>query len=174
MGSSASIGKAAAATAREPVLRPQRVGDVSQPTPQTVPFEVMETEVVIEGGGLVVDSVDDDRSGSEFLAAPHAAAQSVDQKLAAQPVALLRAVEGQPGEHDDGNGVGHTTTQAGGRGRMRYGTHSEGVVPDDPRSAAQDVSRCCPRSGGHPRSVDEPVVQLYLAAVKAFDAVEVC
>ena len=67
----------------------------------------METEVAKEGGGSVVDRVDDAGPGSELLAAPDAPAQSVDQKVTAQPAALLRAVEGQPGEHDDGNWVGH-------------------------------------------------------------------
>ncbi len=96
----------------------------------------METEVAVEGGGSVVDRVDDDGSSSELLAAPDTAAQRVDQKMTAQPVALLGAVECQSGEHDDGDWVGHTTTQAGRRGHMRYGTHGEGVVPDHPCAPA--------------------------------------
>jgi hypothetical protein len=139
-----------------------------------MPFEVMETEVAVEGGGSVVDRVDNDGSSSELLAAPDTAAQSVDEKMTAQPVALFRAVEGQPGEHDDRDWVGHTTTQAGRRGHMRYGTHGEGVVPDDPRSAAQNVSCGRPCSGGHRRSADEPLVQLYMAALETFDPVAVC
>jgi hypothetical protein len=83
--------------------------------------------------------------------------------MTAQPVALLRTV-GQAGERDDGDWVGHTTTQTGRCQRTRYGTHSEGVVPDRPRAPVYDVSRCRAGSGGHRRSVGEPLVQLYLAA----------
>jgi hypothetical protein len=68
----------------------------------------METEVAVEGGGSVVDGVDDHSSGSERLAAPDAPAQSVDQKMTAQPLALFRTLEGQAGEHDDWDGVGHS------------------------------------------------------------------
>jgi hypothetical protein len=96
----------------------------------------METEVAVEGGGSVVDRVDNDGSSSELLAAPDTAAQSVDEKMTTQPVALFRTVEGQAGEHDDRDWVGHTTTQAGRRGQMRDGTHREGVVPDHPRPPA--------------------------------------
>jgi hypothetical protein len=156
------------------LLRPERLGDIGQSTPQTGPFEVIETEVAVEGGGSVVDRIHDDGPGSELSAASDAPAQGVDQKVTAQPVALLRAVEGQPGEHDDGNWVGHTTTQAGWRGGMRYGTYGEGVVPDDPRSATQDVGRCCSRSGGQPRRAHEPFVEHHVAAVEAFDGVAVC
>jgi hypothetical protein len=67
----------------------------------------METEVAVEGGGPVVDSVHDDGSSSELLAAPGTSTQSVDQKVTAQTVALFRAIEGKPGEHDHGNWVGH-------------------------------------------------------------------
>jgi hypothetical protein len=80
----------------------------------------METEVAVEGGGSVVDSVDDDGSSSELLAAPGTATQSVDQKMTAQLVALLRKVEGQAGEHDDRDWARHTSTQAGRRSHMRY------------------------------------------------------
>ena len=76
------------------LLRPERLGDIGQSTPQTGPFEVIETEVAVEGGGSVVDGVDDDGSCSELLAAPDTAAQSVDQKVTSQPVALLRVVQG--------------------------------------------------------------------------------
>jgi hypothetical protein len=89
------------------------LSDIRQSTPQARSFEVMETEVSVEGRGSVVDRVDDDRSSSELLAAPGTAAQSVDQEVTAQPIALFRTVERQRGEHDDGDWVGHTTTQAG-------------------------------------------------------------
>jgi hypothetical protein len=56
---------------------------------QTVPFEVMETEVAIEGRRSFVDRVHDDGPGSELSAAPDAPTQSVDEKVASQPVALL-------------------------------------------------------------------------------------
>jgi len=156
------------------VLRVQHLGDVSQSTPQTRTFEFVETEVAVEGGRSVVDRVHDDGSGPELLAAPDAPAQSVDKKVTAQPVALLRVVQGQPGEHDDRDWVWHSPAKARRCGQVRCRTHGEGVVPDDPRSAAQDVGGCRPRSGGHRCSAREPLVQFYLAALEAFDAVTVC
>jgi peptide methionine sulfoxide reductase MsrB len=59
------------------------LGDISQSTPQTASFEVMETEVAIEGCGSVVGRVNDDGPCPELLAAPDAPAQSVDQKVTA-------------------------------------------------------------------------------------------
>ena len=50
--------------------------------------------MAVEGGGSVIDRVNDDGSGSELLAAPDTAAQIVDQKVTSQPVALLRVVQG--------------------------------------------------------------------------------
>jgi hypothetical protein len=112
------------------------LGDVTHSTPETRPFEIMEIEVAIERCGSVVDRVDDNGSSSELSAAPGTAAESVDQKMTPQPIALFRTVEGQPGEHDDGDSVGHTTTQTGRRGHIRYGTHNECVVPDHRRPPA--------------------------------------
>jgi hypothetical protein len=53
----------------------------------------MEPEVAVEGGGSVIDRVHDDGSGSELLAAPGTATQSVDQKMTAQRITLVGAVE---------------------------------------------------------------------------------
>jgi hypothetical protein len=65
------------------------LGDVTHSTPETRPFEIIQIEVAIERCGSVDDRVDDNGSSSELLAAPDAPAQSIHQKVTAQPVALL-------------------------------------------------------------------------------------
>jgi hypothetical protein len=88
-------------------LRARCPGDVTQPTPQAVLAELVEAEVSVERRSLFVHRVHDDSSRTELCATSDAPAQSVDQQVATQFLALLGADEGQPGEHDDRDGVWH-------------------------------------------------------------------
>jgi hypothetical protein len=85
------------------------VGDVAQPPPQAASFEIVEAEVPIERGSSVVDGVHDDSARPELCATSDAPAQSVDQQVATEFLALLGADEGQPGEDDNRDGIWHAT-----------------------------------------------------------------
>jgi predicted alpha-1,6-mannanase (GH76 family) len=54
----------------------------------------VELEVLVEARGFVVDGVDQHRSGSELAAASYAAAEGVDEKVAAECAALFGPGDG--------------------------------------------------------------------------------
>jgi hypothetical protein len=83
------------------------LGDVTQPAPQAALGELVEAEVAVKSGSSVVNGVHHNGARTEFCATSDAPAQSVDQQVATQLLALLGADEGQPGEHDDRDGVWH-------------------------------------------------------------------
>lgn len=147
------------------------VGNVAQPPPQAAPLEIVEAEVPIERGSSVVDGVHHDSSRTEFCATSDTPAQSVDQQVATQFLALLGADEGQPDEHDDRDGVWYATPPARRCGGVRYRPHGEGVVPDNIAPAEKDVRGRRPRPRRHSRCVHEPTVQFLRAGVEALDIV---
>jgi hypothetical protein len=71
--------------------------------------ELVETEVAVKRGGSVVTGIHHNRARTELCATSDAPAQSVDQQVATQFLALLGSDEGQPGEHDDRDGARHAT-----------------------------------------------------------------
>lgn len=92
-------------------LFPHCLLDVGEPAPQAAPFEVMETEVAIKAGSVVVYCIDNHRPGTELLSTAGTAAQGVDEQVATKLVAVLGAVQRQTGEDDYGYRVGHAMSQ---------------------------------------------------------------
>lgn len=65
------------------------MGDVAEPPPQAAALKPVEVEVLIEGGGPLVEGIDDYGASSELPASSHAAAERVDEQMTAEVPALL-------------------------------------------------------------------------------------
>lgn len=87
-------------------------GDVTEAAPQAPLVEVVEVEVPVELGGLLIDGVDDNGPSAELAPAAYATAQGVDQEMTAQTLALFVTVDRQAGQQDNGHRVGHPPPQS--------------------------------------------------------------
>ena len=65
--------------------------DVRQPPPQTPIIELVEVEMTVERGRLIVHRVNDHRSRAELAASAHTATQRIDKQIPAERLALLGA-----------------------------------------------------------------------------------
>jgi hypothetical protein len=129
----------------------------------------VEVEVLVEGGGFVVDGVDQHGSGAELSAASYAAAEGVDEKVAAEGAALFGPGDGQSGEEDDRYGVGHASTETGWSLLVGERAHGQGVVAGHARTPAQHVSRGGSARCRHTGRSSEPGIEL---VHPAFEVVE--
>lgn len=85
-------------TARTNVSGADGCGDVAQAPPEPALGEVVKVEVRIELGRTFVDSVNDNRAGTELVASPHAPPESVDEQVATQSLSLFGPVDSKSGQ----------------------------------------------------------------------------
>ena len=87
----------------------ERALDVTDSAPQASFIELVETEMLIEAGCVVIDRIHDDSAGTELVTTTDTAAQRVNEQVTAEPSPVLGAIQRQSRQQYDWNRVGHAT-----------------------------------------------------------------
>ena len=83
----------------------------------------------------------------------------IPEESAAEALALPALIDGEPSEHDYGDGIGHVSPDSSGRSRLQGGAGGQGVISDDTSANANHIGAAGSALFISQRTLPEPFVE---------------